>query len=246
MKISIITPTYNSEQYLYDNLKSIRSQNYKNLEHIFIDNLSKDKTLDILKDYKKKVDYNVTIYSSKDKGIYYAFNKGLKYVRGDLVTIVNSDDYFSNKFVLRKVLKIFKDKRKNFLYSNVKIVSRFNKKKLLRFWKSEKVNKNEFYKVPHPSFFIKKSFIKKNKLNFNTSYKIASDLDFIIRCFKKSSNYEYVNSCLVTQRSGGTSQKFLNIIKANDEVYRICKDNRINYSLLFLSKKLLFKICQIK
>ena len=55
MKISIITPTYNSEQYLYDNLKSIRSQNYKNLEHIFIDNLSKDKTLDILKDYKKKL-----------------------------------------------------------------------------------------------------------------------------------------------------------------------------------------------
>ncbi len=246
MKISIITPTYNSEQFLYDNLKSINSQNYKNLEHIFIDNLSNDKTLDILKDYKKKVDYNVTIYSSKDNGIYYAFNKGLKYVKGDLVTIVNSDDYLSNKFVLRKVLKIFKNKKKNFLYSNVKIVSRFNKNKLLRLWKSEKVTKNEFYKVPHPSFFIKKSFIKKNKLNFNTSYKIASDLDFIIRCLKKSSNYDYVNNCFVTQRSGGTSQKFLNIIRANNEVYKICKDNRINFSLLFLFKKLLFKICQIK
>ena len=242
MKISIITPTYNSEQFLSDNLNSIKGQSYKIFEHIFIDNNSKDRTLNILKKYKKSVNYNVVINSSKDSGIYDAFNKGLIYATGDLVTIVNSDDYFSNKYVLKKIHEKFKKKKIDFLYSNVKIVSRLKKKKVLRFWKSERVSNDDFFKVPHPSFFVKKKFIKKYNLKFNLSYKIASDLDFIIKCFDKSLNYEYINKSFIIQRSGGTSQTFINIFKANYEVFKICKKNKIK----FIFRKLLFKLCQIQ
>lgn len=245
MKISIITPTFNSEQFLSENLKSVRMQNYKIFEHIFIDNKSTDKTLDILKKYKKSVSYNVIINSSKDRGIYHAFNKGLKNIKGDLVTILNSDDYFSNKFVLKKICKKFQIKKINFLYSNIKIVSRFKKTKVIRFWRSKRLFNFDFYKVPHPSFFIKKKFIKKYNLKFDTSYKISADLDFIINCFNKSLDYEYVNEVFVIQRSGGTSQKLLNIIKANYEVYQICKKSNIPNKFLFIFKKILFKICQL-
>ena len=100
MKISIITPTFNSEQFLSENLQSVIMQKYKIFEHIFIDNKSTDGTLEILKNYKKSASYNVIIYSSKDRGIYHAFNKGLKKTKGDLITILNSDDYLTNKFVL--------------------------------------------------------------------------------------------------------------------------------------------------
>ena len=93
---------------------------------------------------------------------------------------------------------------------------------------------------------LKKIFIKKHNFKFDTSYKISSDLDFIINCFKKSLDYEYVNDVFVTQRSGGTSQKLVNIIKANYEVYQICKKRKIQYKFLFILKKILFKLCQLK
>ena len=87
----------------------------------------------------------------------------------------------------------------------------------MRFWKSEEIINDHYYKVPHPSFFVKNSFLKK-KIKFNTIYKISSDLDFIISCFKYKKKSKYLNKVFVAQRSGGTSQKFLNVFKANIEV----------------------------
>ena len=83
-------------------------------------------------------------------------------------------------------------------------------------------------------------------LNGQSTVLQLSDLDFIINCFKKSLDYEYVNDVFVTQRSGGTSQKLVNIIKANYEVYQICKKRKIQYKFLFILKKILFKLCQLK
>ena len=87
--ISIITVTLNSEKYLNETLKSIFNQKYKNYELIIIDGKSNDKTLDIIKKNIKKIH----LYKSeKDKGIYDAFNKGIRLASGDLIGIVNSDD----------------------------------------------------------------------------------------------------------------------------------------------------------
>tara|TARA_B110000037_G_C16966673_1_gene443268 strand:- start:178 stop:924 length:747 start_codon:yes stop_codon:yes gene_type:complete len=246
MKLSIITPTYNSEQFLKDNLNSVQNQYYNNIEHIFIDNNSTDKTLDILKTYKKKSNFNVIIDSSKDKGIYYAFNKGLKLASGDVVTIINSDDFINGNNVINEIMTKFKNEELDFLYGNVKIVSRKNLKKIIRIWVSTRIQNKDFYKVPHPSFFVKKNFIKKNKINFNTLFYIASDLDFIIKCFKKSKKFLYLDKILIHQRSGGASQKFLNIFKANFETYKILKKHKFHFKLIFIIRKIIFKICQIK
>lgn len=246
MKISIITPTFNSEQFLNYTLKSIKSQNYKNIEHIFIDNKSTDKTIDILERYKKKTNYKVIINSSKDKGIYHAFNKGLKMASGDLITIINSDDFITGKNYINEVVKKFKVKKLDFFYGNVRIVQRNNIKKTVRIWKSSIIKNEDYFKVPHPSFFIKKKFMKKYKIKFDTKYNIASDLDFIINCFKKSKNFFHFDKILICQRSGGTSQKFFNIFKANYEVYKIIKTHKLCYKLFFILNKIFFKICQVK
>ena len=79
MFFSIITPTNNSAHFLETNLESVLKQRVRNIEHIFIDNKSNDQTLQIINKYKKKSNYSVKIFSKEDKGIYYAFNKGLKY-----------------------------------------------------------------------------------------------------------------------------------------------------------------------
>ena len=246
MLISIITPTYNSEEFLEKNLNSIIQQKYQNIEHIFIDNNSKDRTRRIIQNYKKKSPYQVKFLSEKDKGIYFAFNKGLKLATGNIITILNSDDFFSNENVLDEVIYNIKEKKLDFVYGNIKIISRKNINKTLRIWSSNKINNNEFYRVPHPSFFFKKKLMDSNGIKFNTNYKIVSDLDFIINCFKNSRQYNHINKFLVNQRSGGTSQQLINILKANLELYNLLKLQKINFKILFIIKKIFFKICQIK
>ena len=106
--ISIITVTLNSEKYLNETLKSIFNQKYKNYELIIIDGKSNDKTLSIIKKNIKKIN----LYKSeKDKGIYDAFNKGIKLASGDLIGIVNSDDIL-NQMHSRYLLNIIIDIQK--------------------------------------------------------------------------------------------------------------------------------------
>ena len=87
--VSIVTPTYNSEKHLDEMFQSLLKQKFKNFEVIIIDGLSEDKTLDIVQKYKKMVTF---CSSEKDKGIYDAFNKGIKKANGKYIGIVNSDD----------------------------------------------------------------------------------------------------------------------------------------------------------
>ena len=83
MKVSIITATLNSEKTIKDNLISVDNQNYNNIEHIIIDGNSNDKTLEIIVKYKASK--KIIIHSSKDKGIYYALNKGIDLSTGEII-----------------------------------------------------------------------------------------------------------------------------------------------------------------
>ena len=93
MKISIITATYNSEKFIKSNIESVNNQTYQNIEHIIIDNKSKDNTLSIAKKNGK----NLKIFSDNDKGIYDAFNKGINESSGEIISILNSDDFYTDK-----------------------------------------------------------------------------------------------------------------------------------------------------
>ena len=75
IKVSIITPTFNSGSTISSNLESVFKQSYKNWELIIVDNLSQDQTLNIIKRYDKK---KIRVFSGKDKGIYDAINRGIK------------------------------------------------------------------------------------------------------------------------------------------------------------------------
>ena len=96
--ISIITVVLNGEKTLERTIKSVINQSYKNFEHIVIDGGSTDGTIKILKKYSKKISY---WKSEKDKGIYDAMNKGIKKSKGNIIGILNSDDYY-----LKNALKI--------------------------------------------------------------------------------------------------------------------------------------------
>ena len=105
-KITIITPTLNSANNIANLLKSLSSQQYRNFEHIIIDGGSIDGTLDVIKKWKS---HKILLYSSRDKGIYDAMNKGLSFATGEFVGFLNSDDVFSSKNSLSTIAMYLKE-----------------------------------------------------------------------------------------------------------------------------------------
>lgn len=108
MKISIITVTYNSGKTLKNTIESVLKQTYTNYEHIIVDGLSKDNTMQLVKEYEQKYNGKLKYISEKDCGLYDAMNKGIKMATGDIIGILNSDDMYAHEKVLQEIVKKFK------------------------------------------------------------------------------------------------------------------------------------------
>ncbi len=217
-KISIITVSYNSQCTIKHTIDSFSSQTYKNKEYILIDGASKDWTLDILDFKKDEIDNFV---SEPDSGIYDAMNKGIKAANGDIVGILNSDDFYHNQDVLSKVAKVFEDTDCDCLYGDLVFVNKVNARKIVRYWKSEKFKKNNLTKgwmLPHPTFFVKKKIYQKYGL-YNTNLKSAADYEMILRLLHKDNIIvEYIPEILIKMRMGGESNASIwNRLKGNKE-----------------------------
>ena len=127
-KISIITVSFNSVITIRDTIESIISQDYNNIEYIIIDAGSKDGTLDIIKEYKEHISYFI---SEADNGIYDGMNKGIAAATGDIVGILNSDDFYPNSFIISNVASTFEKQGCDAVYGDLVYVKFFNIDKIL-------------------------------------------------------------------------------------------------------------------
>jgi len=216
MKISIITVSYNSESTILDTINSVNSQDYSNLEYVIVDGLSKDRTLDIIKENHKGV-----LLSEKDKGIYDAMNKGVDLATGDIIGILNSDDFYSDSKVISKVVDTFQKSDCDAVYADLVYVDEKDTTKIIRNWVSGKINKNSFlfgWMPPHPTLFLRKEVYQKFG-KFNLSLKSAADYELILRMlYKNQIKVEYLPRVTVHMRAGGQSNKsIINRLKANKE-----------------------------
>ncbi len=239
MKISIVTATSNSENYILSNINSINMQSYKNYEHIIIDNKSNDKTIDIIKKNGK----NLIIKSEKDMGIYDAFNKGIGIASGDIISILNSDDFYKNSDILEDVVEIFMKQKVDIVYGNLDYVRRNNINKIVRYWKSNTFKTNSFYigwSPPHPTFFVRKTIYSRYG-NFNLNNGNSSDFELMFRFLEKNkiSSY-YLNKTLITMRTGGQSNK--NITEIVKQNLRILQILGIQFNLFKIIKFLVYKL----
>src|SRR5690554_4968142 len=145
MKVSIITATYNSEAHIADCVRSVNSQTYDNIEHIIIDGASKDNTLEIINSLPNRV---TTTVSEHDKGIYDAMNKGIKAATGDIIGILNSDDFFASNDVIENIVKEFSnDSTLEGIYTNLYYVNQDNPDQIIRHWVSNSFKKRSFFKI---------------------------------------------------------------------------------------------------
>ena len=250
MTLSIITTVLNNEKFIYDCVNSVKKQRFnKKYEHIVVDGGSNDNTLKILRKFKKE-NKNLKIFEKKRLGIYEGINYAIKKSKYNYIGILHSDDFYKNNKVFKSILEEFKlDNKLLSIHSDVEFVKRNDKKKIVRFFKSENLKSEDYIKCKHPahtSLFIKKKIFNKFGL-YNTKLKIASDFEFMLRVYGINKVHsKYINKTFVVMRTGGTSNKNLfNIILSNYEVYKSFKINSMRANIFLSLKKILSKISQI-
>jgi len=245
MKISIITATYNSESTICDTLWSIDSQTYNNIEHIIVDGLSRDKTIELLNRDQTPWRH---IRSEADGGLYDAMNKGIRLASGDVIGILNSDDMYVDECVLEKVAALFADPAIDACYADLVYVEKDNTSKIVRYWKSTPYRSGLFergWMPPHPTFFVRREIYEKFGL-FDLDFKLAADVELLMRFIAKHRiNTVYLPEILVKMRMGGATNKcFANIVRQNMEIRAAARKNSLQLSPMFLVSKLFTKSVQ--
>lgn len=242
--ISIITATYNSAATVRDTLVSIREQQYPATEHIIVDGLSADNTLEIINEFP----HVAKVISEKDEGIYDAMNKGIAACNGEVIGILNSDDIYSSKFVLSKIAAIFENGEVDVCYADLQYVQQHDLNKVIRTWKSGYYKPGLFHlgwMPPHPTVFVRRRVYETTGY-FNTSLKSAADYELMLRIFVKHKfNIHYLPEFIVKMRAGGISNaSFAHRILANKEDRRAWKINDLRPGFFTLYLKPIRKITQ--
>lgn len=250
MKISLITVTYNSSKTLKDTFNSVLKQSHPNFEYIVVDGASKDDTVSIIKEYDSLFQGKLKWVSEPDNGLYDAMNKGIRMATGDIVGIINSDDYFTSNYVLQEIATTFKqNKNLDAIYGDIHFVHPDNLQKCVRYY-SSKIFKRSLMRLgfipAHPSFYIRRECFDKYGL-YKTDYKIAADFEFLLRViFKNNIRTKYLPMDMVTMRTGGTStsgiKSHIGIMK---EHLRAFKENEIYTNVGLLSLRYIYKIGEI-
>lgn len=232
LKVSIITVVRNGEKTIKNTIDSVLNQNYQNVEYIIVDGKSIDGTLEIIKTYEERIDRFI---SEVDKGIYDAMNKGLNLATGDIIGILNSDDFYIDSYVLEKIVNIFITKKIDSLFADLIYVKPDNLDKVFRYYDSSKCLPENFKKAmypAHPTFFVKRDIYKKYGY-FKTDYQIAADFDLIVRfLYTHKISYFYLPEPIIKMRIGGVSTSFKSLYINTIEQLRVCQENGIKTSLL--------------
>lgn len=228
MKISIITASFNSENFISTCLDSVINQNYSDYEHIIMDGGSNDKTIEIVNNYKKN-NNKLVLYSEPDKGVYFALNKGISYSSGELICFLHTDDFFASNDVLLTVSNTIKKNNFDGVYADLHYVNKFDINKISRKWKSKQFRPSLIkcgWMPPHPTLILKKE-VYKNHGFFNTDYSISADYDFIVRVFNdKNLKIDYIPKVFIKMRLGGISNRNLkNLLKKLNEDFKVIQSN---------------------
>jgi glycosyltransferase involved in cell wall biosynthesis len=231
--VTIITVVYNRKTYLEQAILSVLNQNYKNIEYLIIDGGSTDGTLEIIKKYEERLDYWV---SEPDNGIYHAMNKGILMANGEIIGILNSDDFYFQDTLMtiveknrQKGIGIYHGNQLNFVEYKDYCHFQYNKP-----------NINDMFVKPsifHPTCFVHKDVYKIIGL-YDEKYQIIADYDFLLRALENSIPFIYIDSTLTAFRSGGKSGS----IKSWIESFHLIKDHPSHTANFFFILSTIIKI----
>ena len=236
MKFSIITVVYNNKDTIQDTINSVLSQKHDDIEHIILDGASTDGTAEVINETIKIHKENIKFISEKDNGIYDAMNKGIGLATGDIIGMLNSDDFYNNNNVISIVANEFMTKNVDSVFADLVYVRPEYSDKIVRYYSSANFDPKKMaygWMPAHPTFFVRKELYDQYGL-YKTDYQIAADYELIARFLVKNKvNYSYIPKVLVKMRTGGVSTRNLksNWI-LNKEILRACAENGIKTNMI--------------
>lgn len=226
--VSVITVVYNGEKFLEQTILSVINQTYKNIEYIIIDGGSTDSTCNIIRNYDTRIDYWV---SEADKGIYDAMNKGISYANGELIGIINSDDWYEENTITEIVEKYVRNRDIGVFHG------------IHRLWDKDGLlgvigHSDLFLKygmISHPTCFIAKSVYEKYGL-YSCKYKIVSDYEIMLRFKSKDVKFLFIEKIITNFRNNGLSNQFKGKVMLETMLVQS------NYSIISKKQLILYKI----
>jgi glycosyltransferase involved in cell wall biosynthesis len=246
MKISIVTIAYNSAQTIEATLQSVIQQDYPDVEYIVIDGGSSDGTQAIVQKYLHRIAH---FSSEPDKGIYDAMNKGVRAATGDVIGVLNSDDFYADASVIRDVVNTLKAHPEcEALYADLVYVDRAHTDKVTRYWKAGPFKRSRFrqgWMPPHPTFFVSRSAYDRFGL-YSLDLKSAADYELMLRfLYKHQIRCCYLPRVITRMRVGGESNVSLkNRLRANKEDRKAWTMNGLRPAWYTLTLKPISKIGQ--
>ena len=248
MKVSLVTVTYQAASTLEDTIKSVLMQDHADIEYIIVDGGSKDNTIEILKHYEKDFNGRMRWISEPDNGLYDAMNKGIKMSSGDIVGIINADDFYHHTNSISMVVEQFEDSDVDAVYGDVVFVRPNNLNKVARYYSSRNFTLSKFrfgFMPAHPTFFTKKAFFEKFGY-YKTDYGISADYELLIRfLYSHKLRTKYIPMALLTMRMGGkSSASIYSHFLLTYECIRAAKSNGIYTNMFLLMLKYPIKILE--
>jgi len=249
MRISIITATFNSGRTIRDTIESVLRQTYTDFEYIIKDGGSKDDTLEIVKEYASQFEDRLKIVSAPDKGIYDAMNTGMQMATGDVIGILNSDDFYSSDDALLMIAEAFAKNDIDATYGDIHFVDDGDLTKCVRYYSSAVFRRwmMRFGMMPaHPSFYCKRTVYERFGA-FDTSYRIAADFENLLRLiFVNKIRIKYIPKDFVTMRTGGASTAgFASRTQIMRDHLKAMKKNGVYSNVFFLSLRYFYKIYEL-
>ena len=247
MKVSIITVAYNSSKTLAEAIDSILRQTYKDIEYVVVDGMSEDGTVEVIKSYEPRFNGRMRWISEKDDGIYDAMNKGVRLCTGDVVGVLNSDDFLTDDTVIERMVQQFTDDV-GAVYGDVHFVRQENLGKCVRYY-SGRIFRPWLTRIgylpPHPSLYVRRELFEQYGY-YDASLFISADFELIARlCYKNHVPMKYVHIDFVTMRMGGRSTRnWRNRLLGAKENLKACRANGIRTNWFLISLKYPVKLLQ--
>ena len=215
MKISIITATFQSARTLRDTIDTVRRQTWTDLEHIIVDGGSSDDTLSIVSEQA----HLQKVISEPDRGIYDAMNKGIALADGEVIGILNSDDFYADERVIADIAERFMDPTVDAVYGDLDYIDADDSSRVIRRWKAGHYKQGGFrwgWMPPHPTFFVRRRLYEQHG-GFNLDMGTCGDYELMLRMVHRhGAKLSYVPRTLVKMRAGGASNATLSArLKAN-------------------------------
>jgi len=245
LKVSILTVVYNGAATIRHSIDSVLGQDYPDIEYIIVDGNSKDGTQDIVRSYGNKI---ARFLSEPDAGIYDAMNKGIQLATGDVIGILNADDFYAYPSVVSEVAEVLASSNADASYGDLEYIDANDATVVRRKWVSGAYKVGAFlngWMPPHPTFFVRKEVYNTHG-HFRLDLGSAADYELMLRfVHRENIKLAYLPKVLVKMRAGGVSNSTLkNRIAANQNDRLAWKINNLKPRFYTLWLKPLRKIIQ--